>query len=137
MKKIVSLMALCMVLLGAVMMVTGCGSKPKTGTVWEVTAGIPDAMKNLLGKDAGVYLCFHTNGQAYSATKVPGMLRAEVLGEYKIEKETITIGKESVKYTLKKDTMTVKAFKMGSVKVDLELKMVSTPSEAEIAKAAK
>ena len=137
MKKIVSLMALCMVLLGAVMMVTGCGSKPKTGTVWKVTTGIPDTTKALLGKDGGAYLCFHTNGKAYWAMKVSGKLTAGVMGEYKIEKETITIGKQSVKYTLKKDTMTVKALEMDSVKMDLELKMVSTPSEAEIAKAVK
>ena len=142
MKKIVSAMALCMALLGAVMMVTGCGSKPKADTVWKVekmsVSGVSAPMP------AEVYLCFHSDGNAYSATKMLN-LQAEKLGAYTIEKKNFIIEKVSVPYTLKGEKMTLDltedfAKELGIPSVagaaKLELQKVSSPTAAEIKKAA-
>ena len=142
MKKIVSAMALCMALLGAVMMVTGCGSKPKADTVWKVekmsVSGASAPMP------AEVYLCFHSDGNAYSATKMFN-LQAKKLGAYTIEKKNFIIEKVSVPYTLKGEKMTLDltedfAKELGIPSVagaaKLELQKVSSPTAAEIKKAA-
>ena len=127
MKKIVSAMALCVVLFGTIMMVTGCGSKPKAGTVWK-TEGVD------------TYFCFHSNGNAYFATKLLGALSAQKLGTYTIDKKNITIKKGSVEesfaYTLKGETMTFEGTFQG-LKVSYSLQKVSSPTEEDIAKAAK
>lgn len=82
MKKIVSLMALCVVLLGAIMMVTGCGNKPDTSSVWKITGidtktttmeedgkeGKPVSGTVSLGNDP-YYCCFHSDGKAYTVKK--------------------------------------------------------------------
>lgn len=127
MKKIVSAMALCVVLFGTVMMVTGCGSKPKAGTVWK-TEGVD------------TYFCFHSNGNAYFATKLLGALSAQKMGTYTIGKKDITIKNGSVtetfSYTLKGEKMTFEG-KVNGVKVSYSLQKVSSPTEEDIAKAAK
>ena len=127
MKKIVSAMALCVVLFGTIMMVTGCGSKPKAGTVWKV-------------EGANTYFCFHSNGNAYTATKMANVLGAVKLGTYTIGKKDITIKNGSVSsswsYTLKGEKMTLEA-EVNGVKTSYSLQKVSSPTEEDIAKAAK
>ena len=127
MKKIVSAMALCVVLFGAVMMVTGCGSKPKAGTVWK-TEGVD------------TYFCFHSDGNLYFAAKLLGALSAQKLGTYTIGKKDITIKNGSVSatwsYTLKGEKMTLEAV-VNAVKTSYSLQKVSSPTEEDIAKAAK
>lgn len=143
MKKVVSVMTLCVVLFGAVMMVTGCGSKPKAGSVWKVTGGLSNDVLAAIGGDStGVYLCFHTNRKAYFAAKVGS--RITVFGggqDYTIEKENIMIGKTTVSYNLDGEKMTVKGYKLKlsliEVTLNLNLEKVSSPTEAEIANAAK
>ena len=74
MKKIVSLMALCAVLFGAVLMATGCGSKPAKGSVWKVTTwsskteGVKDTVDVLKTYDR-VHYCFHADGYVYQLSK--------------------------------------------------------------------
>ena len=126
MKKLVSLMALCTVLLGAVALV-GCGTKPAKGSVWKITkvagVAVPSA--------AAQYFCFHSDGNAYHASKVDKLpLTAMKLGTYKIDSKTITINGESASYTLKGDKMTVKI-----KNIDQEMQKVSSPTEDEIKKA--
>ena len=105
MKKIVSLMALCAVLLGAVMMVTGCGSKPEKGTVWKVVeisvAGLSQEIKYPM------YYCFHSDGNTYKATKIGEKLSAVNGGTYTIEAKKVTIGGISFDYTMNGNTMTL------------------------------
>ena len=66
MKKIVSLMALCVVLFGTVMTVTGCGNKPNKDSVWETTkqngVTVPESLVQ--------YWCFHSDGNVYLAAKL-------------------------------------------------------------------
>ncbi|QSH91861.1 hypothetical protein C5N99_04365 [Treponema medium] len=134
MKKIVSAMALCVVLFGTIMMVTGCGSKPAKGSVWKVEkmtkAGVAVPMP------VDLYFCFHSNGNAYMATKVANALLAEKQGTYTIGKKDITIEGKSFAYTLKGEKMTLEG-KIESVQQSLELKKVSSPTQEEIAKAVK
>ena len=122
-------MALCVVLFGTVMMVTGCGTKPKAGTVWQVTAGGLSVVK--------MYFCFHSDGNAYVATKAESVgLVATKLGAYTIDKKTITIEGESFEYKLKGEKMTFTG-KVNGVSVSYELQKVSSPTEKEIANAVK
>lgn len=138
MKKIVSAMGLCVVLFGAVMMATGCGSKPAKGSVWKVEkiteAGVSQPVIN------DMYFCFHSDGNAYTAGKELGSLTAEKLGTYTINKKTIAIKLDSVEvsftYTLKGEKMTLKG-KFEGVTQEVELKKVSSPTQDEIAKVAK
>ena len=134
MKKIVSAMALCVVLFGTIMMVTGCGSKPKAGTVWKVTKWTAAGVDVPVPVDT--YFCFHSNGNAYTATKVANVLHAEKMGTYTIGKKDITIQDESLAYTLKGEKMTLDGSVKG-VKQSIELQKVSSPTQEEIAKAAK
>ena len=126
MKKIVSLMALCAVLFGAVMIVTGCGNKPGSdsvtlakGTVWKY-------------KDMYAYLCFHSDGHLYYANAEPGAggsgsLKKRDNGLYSIDSKNITGGGQSIPYTLKGDTLTI-----GIGSDTAILKKVSSPTEDEI-----
>ena len=126
MKKIVSLMALCAVLFGTVMMVTGCGNKPGSdsvslakGTVWKF-------------KDMYAYLCFHSDGHLYYANAEPGAggsgsLKKRDNGLYSIDSKNITVGGSSIPYTLKGDTLTI-----GIGSDTAILKKVSSPTENEI-----
>ena len=90
MKKIVSLMALCVVLFGTVMTVTGCGNKPKADTVWETTkqngVTVPESLVQ--------YWCFHSDGNVYQAFKLGGNEYFTKAGKYeiydKLKKITIT-----------------------------------------------
>ena len=138
MKKIVSAMALCVVLFGTIMMVTGCGSKPKAGTVWKTEK------MTAAGVDVPVlvdtYFCFHSDGNLYFATKVATALNVVKMGTYTIGKKDITIKNGSVKatwsYTLKGEKMTLEA-EVNGVKTSYSLQKVSSPTEEDIAKAAK
>ena len=134
MKKIVSAMALCVVLFGTIMMVTGCGSKPKAGTVWKVTkmtaAGVDVPMP------VDMYFCFHSNGNAYTATKAANALLVEKLGTYTIGKKDITIEGQSFAYTLKGEKMTLEG-NIEGVKHSIQLQKVSSPTQEEIVKAVK
>lgn len=136
MKKIVSAMALCVVLFGTIMMVTGCGNKPAKGSVWKVTkmAGVD------VPASVDMYFCFHSNGNAYMATKAANVLGAEKMGTYTIGKKDITIKygstSETLAYTLKGEKMTLEG-NIEGVKQSIELQKVSSPSQEEIAKAVK
>ena len=142
MKKIVSAMALCMALLGAVAMVTGCGSKPKADTVWKVAKITVSGVS--VPVPGEMYFCFHSDGNAYTATKLP-TLKVEKLGACTIEKKNIIIEKVSVPYTLNGEKMTLDltadlAQELGIPGVanaaKLELQKVASPTAAEIKKAA-
>lgn len=136
MKKIVSAMALCVVLFGTIMMVTGCGNKPAKGSVWKVT--------KMAGGDVpasvDMYLCFHSDGNVYIATKASNVLGAQKLGTYTIGKKDITVKNGSVtatwSYTSKGEKMTLKGSFDGKDQ-EMELQKVTSPTEAEIAKVVK
>ena len=138
MKKIVSALALCVVLFGAVMMVTGCGSKPAKGSVWKMekitAAGVSIPIPG------ETYLCFHSDGNAYSATKAKSLLIAKKLGAYTIDNNNITIEGKSVAYTLKGSKMTLNGNILGEIGIpanaEVELQKVDSPTQEEIAKAA-
>ena len=136
MKKIVSAMALCVVLFGTIMMVTGCGNKPTKGSVWKVTkiAGVD------VPASVDMYFCFHSNGNAYMATKKANVLGAEKMGTYTIGKKDITVKNGSVTvtwpYTSKGEKMTLKGNFDGKDQ-EMELQKVTSPTQDEIAKVAK
>ena len=72
MKKIVSLMALCAVLFGAVLLATGCGSKPAKGSVWKVTkceTKVDNFTNDELKDMDKMYYCFHADGFVYKLSK--------------------------------------------------------------------
>lgn len=117
MKKIVSLMALCAVLLGAVMMVTGCGSKPEKGTVWKITGG-------------SEYYCFHSDGNLYVATKGDTLV-ATKMGTYTIKAKTIEMLNTSFDYSISGDKMTLTGTFEGQ-KGALELQKSSDYTEKQI-----
>ena len=94
MKKIVSLLALCAVLLGTVMVVTGCGKKPEKGTVWQEVA------------DTKQYFCFHSDGNLYEARKDGNTLIAHNLGPYTIGSKTVTFVETTYEYKLSGNKMT-------------------------------
>lgn len=129
MKKIVSLMALCAVLLGAVMMVTGCGSKPEKGTVWKVVE------ITVAGKSQEIphpmYYCFHSDGNAYSATKMGEKLFAASMGTYTIEAKKVTIGGVSFDYTMNGNTMTLTGT-LNKVSGSMKLQKSSDYTEKQI-----
>ena len=80
MKKIVSLMALYVVLFGTVMTVTGCGNKPNKDSVWETTKqnGVT------VPSDKVQYWCFHSDGNVYQAFKLGGNEVFRKAGKYEI-----------------------------------------------------
>lgn len=135
MKKIVSAMALCIVLFGAITMVTGCGSKPAKGSVWKVASVTVSGVAFPIHGET--YLCFHSDGNAYQATKLLG-LTAVKLGTYTIDNKNITIGSNVSPYTLKGEKMTVKPVGITGIpsNAEVELQKVTTPTEKEIADAA-
>lgn len=94
MKKIVSLLALCAVLLGTVMVVTGCGKKPEKGTVWQV-AGTQQ------------YYCFHSDGDLYEALKIGNTLTAQKLGPYTIGSKKVTMMGTTFDYKSSGNKMTL------------------------------
>ena len=85
-------MALCAVLLGAVMMVTGCGNKPGSdsvtlakGTVWE--------------SQDGKYSYFHSDVHLYFAEPDAGgseTLKKHDMGTYSIDSKNITVDGNSI-----------------------------------------
>ncbi|MGI5101593.1 hypothetical protein [Treponema vincentii] len=137
MKKIVSAMALCIVLFGAITMVTGCGSKPAKGSVWKVASVTVSGVAFPIPGET--YLCFHSDGNAYQATKLLG-LTAVKLGTYTIDNKNITIEGKSVAYTLKGSKMTLNGNILGEIGIpanaEVELQKVDSPTQEEIAKAA-
>ena len=94
MKKIVSLLALCAVLLGTVMVVTGCGKKPEKGTVWQV-----EGTKG--------YYCFHSDGNLYEALKIGNTLTAQKLGPYTIGSKKVTMMGTTFDYKSSGNKMTL------------------------------
>lgn len=124
MKKIVSLMALCAVLFGAVLMVTGCGNKPEKGSVWKITK---------IGTEIPAetaYYCFHSDGNTYVAEKDKnGNLSVSLLGTYTIKSKKLTIGGEPHDYTISGNKMTLKPVDAESV---IELQKSSDYTEAQI-----
>ena len=129
MKKLVSLMALCTVLLGAVALV-GCGTKPAKGSVWKMTKATVEGQTVPL--EGVSYYCFHSDGNAYHASKADKLpLTAVKLGTYTIGSKTITINGDALSYTIKGNKMTLKHPEGATY----ELEKVSTPTEDEIKKA--
>lgn len=126
MKKLVSLMALCTVLLGAVALV-GCGTKPAKGSVWKITKTFQEGFSG-----AEAYYCFHSDGNVYLASRSKNVLGALHYGTYTIGSKTITINGQSISYTLKGDKMT---FKYVGSALEEEMQKVSSPTEDEIKKA--
>ena len=130
-------MALCIVLFGAITMVTGCGSKPAKGSVWKVASVTVSGVAFPIPGET--YLCFHSDGNAYQATKLLG-LTAVKLGTYTIDNNNITIEGKSVAYTLKGSKMTLNGNILGEIGIpanaEVELQKVDSPTQEEIAKAA-
>ena len=96
MKKIVSLLALCAVLLGTVMVVTGCGKKPEKGTVWQEEV---EGTKH--------YYCFHSDGNLYVALKIENTLTAQNLGPYTIDSKKVTMMGTTLDYKSSGNKMTL------------------------------
>ena len=124
MKKIVSLMAFCVVLFGAILIVTGCGVKPEKGTVLKVIKMLADQDGNLKEPERPLYFCFHTDGKAYMASKdEEGKLMFQELGPYvndsKSKKLTID-GDEVYSYTTSGNKMSLKDPENGKVVVELQ-----------------
>ena len=138
MKKFVLLMALCVVLFGAVTTVTGCGTKPRNAdllkvnsTVWKETLSPGEAPIKQK------YLCFHSNGHLYLAeeqTIGKKDFKKTDTGTYSIDSEKVTINNASsgsstsLSYTLKGVKLNIKdnpGFPNDFIKVDL-------PTEAQI-----
>lgn len=138
MKKFVLLMALCVVLFGAVTTVTGCGTKPRNAdllkvnsTVWKET--LPPGTPPIKQK----YLCFHSNGHLYLAeeqTIGKKDFKKTDTGTYSIDSEKVTINNASsgsstsLSYTLKGVKLNIKDvpdYPNPFTKVDL-------PTEAQI-----
>ena len=132
MKKFVLLMALCVVLFGAVTTVTGCGTKPRNAdllkvnsTVWKET--LPPGEAPIKQK----YLCFHSDGHVYIAeeqTLGKKDFKKIDMGTYSIDSEKVTINDASsgstisLSYTLKGVTLDLKkntGFPNDFMKVDL------------------
>lgn len=132
MKKFVLLMALCVVLFGAVTTVTGCGTKPRNAdllkvnsTVWKET--LPPGEAPIKQK----YLCFHSDGHFYIAeeqTLGKKDFKKIDMGTYSIDSEKVTINDASsgstisLSYTLKGVTLDLKkntGFPNDFMKVDL------------------
>ena len=131
MKKIVSLMALCAVLLGAVMMVTGCGAKPEKGSVWKITKVTVDGKSEEAKYPE--YYCFHSDGKLYYAIKIGDKLTARNSGAYTIEEKTkkITMLGTSVDYSASGNKMTLTGTVVGR-KSTLELQKSSDYTEKQI-----
>ena len=136
MKKFVLLMALCVVLFGAVTTVTGCGTKPRNAdllkvnsTVWKET--LPPGEAPIKQR----YLCFHSDGHLYKAeekTLEKEDFEKEDLGTYSIDSEKVTINKasstDSLSYSLKGvklEFTDVPGYQKPFTKVD-------TPTEAQV-----
>lgn len=130
MKKFVLLMALCVVLFGAVTTVTGCGTKPRNAdllkvnsTVWKET--LPPGEAPIKQR----YVCFHSDGHVYFAeekTLEKEDFEKTDLGTYSIDSEKVTMNKASSttswSYTLKGVTLDLKknaGFRYDFTKVDL------------------
>ena len=131
MKKLVSLMALCTVLLGAVAL-GGCGTKPAKGSVWKMTKATAEGKTVPL--EGVSYYCFHSDGYFYTAAKVGKLpLAASKNGKYTINAKTITIEGwgTALSYTIKGNKMTLKHPEGATY----ELEKVSAPTEDEIKKA--
>ena len=82
MKKLVSLLALCALCIGAVAMVTACGSKPAKKSVWKVTTSTYKSNRSgdqapKVTKPDDYYICFHSDGMAYYTEKENGKLGAQ------------------------------------------------------------
>ena len=124
-------MALCAVLLGAVMMVTGCGAKPDKGTVWKLTKVTVDGKS----EEAKIpeYYCFHSDGNLYYAGKNGDKLVAIKKGAYTIEEKTkkITMFGTSFDYSTSGNKMTLKATIAKKQSV-LELQKSSDYTEKQI-----
>lgn len=86
-----------------------------------------------------MYLCFHSDGNVYVATKAANVLGAQKMGTYTIGKD-ITVKNGSVTatwpYTSKGEKMTLKG-SFGGKDQEMKLQKVTSPTEAEIAKVAK
>lgn len=136
MKKFVLLMALCVVLFGAVTTVTGCGTKPRNAdllkvnsTVWKET--LPPGEAPIKQR----YVCFHSDGHVYLAeekTLEKEDFEKTDLGTYSIDSEKVTMNKASSttswSYTLKGVKLNIKdvpGYPNPFTKVDL-------PTAAEI-----
>ena len=130
MKKFVLLMALCVVLFGAVTTVTGCGTKPRNAdllkvnsTVWKEVIPPTDTTSKQR------YLCFHSDGHLYEAkeqTRLKKDFKKEDLGTYSIDSEKVTMNSAgsttSWSYTLKGVTLDLKkntGYPNDFIKVDL------------------
>ena len=122
MKKIVSLLALCAVLLSTVMMVTGCGKKPEKGTVWQA-------------EDTHEYYCFHSDGNLYEATKVGDTLVAHKVGPYTIDSKKVTIMGATLDYKSSGNKMTLTGT-IGGQKGSIVLQKSSDYTEKQIKDAA-
>ena len=114
MKKLVSLLALCALCIGAVAMVTACGSKPAKKSVWKVTTSTYKSNRSgdqapKVTKPDDYYICFHSDGMAYYTEKENGKLVARKMGLYRMDakKKTMIIGANDWSYTLEKNSLTL------------------------------
>ena len=111
MKKLVSLLALCALCIGAVAMVTACGSKPAKKSVWKVTTATSRRGNQApeVTKPEDQYICFHSDGMAYYTEKENGKLVARKMGLYRMDakEKTMLIGAQDYSYTLEKNSLTL------------------------------
>ena len=111
MKKLVSLLALCALCIGAVAMVTACGSKPAKKSVWKVTTETSKRGNQApdVAKPEDSYICFHSDGMTYYTEKENGKLVAYKMGLYRMDakEKTMLIGAQDYSYTLEKNSLTL------------------------------
>ena len=122
-------------------MVTACGSKPAKKSVWKVTTYTYKRGNQApnVAKPEDYYICFHSDGIAYSREKEKGKLVARKMGLYRrdAKKKTMIIGANDWSYTLEKNSLTLvcsliapDGTKDGSI-TDV-CKLVTSPTEKEI-----
>ena len=92
-------------------MVTACGSKPAKKSVWKVTTYTYKRGNQApnVAKPEDYYICFHSDGIAYSREKEKGKLVARKMGLYRMDakKKTMIIGANDWSYTLEKNSLTL------------------------------
>lgn len=133
MKKFVLLMALCVVLFGAVTTVTGCGKKPRNADLLKVNSTV--WKEKLPDGNPQRYLCFHSDGHLYVAEEDHAGeedFKKIDKGTYSIDSEKVTINKNndsiSSSYSLKGGELKIKEnsdFQKPFTKVD-------TPTAAQV-----
>lgn len=124
--KFVSLSAALVLFACAGILFTGCPHSLKKGIVgvWK--------MEDVPGGNSEFYYCFASDGNAYYADNVMGVLVAQKMGEYSVSGKKLKVAGKEAECSLKGDVLKLKIEGDSAT-----FKRVSSPSEEEIKKAVK